>query len=127
MVPIIKILSPTDQTYSGNVPLVFIVNTNFTEARYLMWPETKDTHFEAQLSGNSTLKHLSGGNYVIEVFATTDKGDHLKATAFFSLNPPIVYIILAIVVLIVAVASVLLVCFKRNKQRQNNKVKGLQI
>jgi hypothetical protein len=127
VVPIIKILSPTDQTYSGNVPLVFIVNTNFTEARYLMWPETKDTHFEAQLSGNSTLKNLSGGNYVIEVFATTDKGDHLMATAFFSLNPPIVYIILVIVVVIVAVALVSLVYAKRHRQRQNNMVKGLLI
>ena len=32
VVPVIKILSPTNQAYNGTVPLMFAVNTNFTEA-----------------------------------------------------------------------------------------------
>ena len=51
-----------------------------------MWPKTMDTHFEGQLNGNSTLTNLSSGNYVIEVLAITDKGDHIMGTAYFSVN-----------------------------------------
>ena len=111
-----------------DVPLVFTVNTNFTEASYLMWPKTMDTPFEGPLSGNSSLENLPNGNYVVEVFATTDKGDHLMATAYFTinkglilpleLNPPIIYIILAIVISIVVVASISLVYFRRRKKSQ---------
>jgi hypothetical protein len=88
VVPTIKILSPTNQNYDSNVPLIFTTNTNLTNANYLMWPKTMDTHFEEQLIGNSTLENLSSGNYVIEVFAITDKGDHIGATANFAIKTP---------------------------------------
>ena len=136
VVPIIKILSPTNQTYSGNVPLEFIVNTNFTDASYLMWPKTMDTHFEGQLGGNSTLKNLSSGNYVIEVSAITDKGDHIMGTAHFSVNsnypansalspnpntitPTLSTTVITIILIFIlfAIALVSLVYFKRRKRK----------
>jgi hypothetical protein len=91
VVPTIKILSPTNQNYDSNVPLVFTVNTNYTNSHYLMWPKTMDTHFEGQLSGNSTSENLSKGNYVLEVFETTDKGDQVMATASFAIKTPIIH------------------------------------
>ena len=131
VVPTIKILSPTNQTYDGSVPLMFTVNTNFTEASYLMWPKTMDTHFEEQVSGNSSLQNLPNGKYVIEVFTTTDKGDHLMATAYFTinkglilpveLNSSIVYIILVIVIVIVIVVSTSFVYFKKRSQKLGGK------
>jgi hypothetical protein len=53
-----------------------------------MWPKTMDTHFEGQLSGNSTLENLSRGNYVLEVFEITDKGDQVMATVSFAIKTP---------------------------------------
>jgi hypothetical protein len=145
VVPVIQILSPTNQTYTSDVPLVFTVNTNFTHASYVTWPKTMDTHLKGQLTGNSTLENLSSGNYVIEVFTTTTKGDHIVASAAFSvlntnylptlynnlpkigtiaiITPSIIGILvltlacapITIVIVIVAVASILLVNFKRRK------------
>jgi hypothetical protein len=54
VVPIIRILSPINQTYSGNVPLVFTVNKNFTKANYLMWTKIMDNRFEGQLRKRGT-------------------------------------------------------------------------
>ncbi len=145
VVPIIKILSPTNQTYTSDVPLVFTVNTDFTHASYVTWPKTMDTHLKGQLTGNSTLENLSSGNYVIDVYTTTSKGDHIVASAAFSvlntnylptlynnlpkigtiaiITPSIIGVIvltlacapITIVIVIVAVASILLVNFKRRK------------
>jgi hypothetical protein len=145
VVPAIKILSPTNQTYTSDVPLVFTVNTNFTHASYVTWPKTMDTHLKGQLTGNSTLENLSSGNYVIDVYTTTSKGDHIVASAAFSvlntnylptlynnlpkigtiaiITPSIIGVIvltlacapITIVIVIVAVASILLVNFKRRK------------
>jgi len=123
--PIMKILSPTNQTYNGTVPLVFTINTNFTKASYFVWPKTNmNTHFEGRLSGNSSLQNLPNGNYIFELSASTDYGEHIEAAAYFTintgptlpieLNPPIIYIILS-VAMIVAVASILLVYFRRRK------------
>jgi hypothetical protein len=84
-VPVIKILAPINQTYTNKVPLEFIVNTNYSDAGYLMWDWKKmDTHYNSSLEGNSTLENLPDGNYIIRVSAISDKGDHISASAFFS-------------------------------------------
>jgi hypothetical protein len=119
VVPVIKILSPTSQTYSSDVPVVFTVNQNFSNAHYLMWDWKKmDSHFGGQLNGNSTLKNLSGGDYIIHVSATTDKGDYIVATASFNvswLNPTTLFAITSIIV-VLAVALFSFVYFKRRRK-----------
>jgi hypothetical protein len=125
VVPTISVLSPTNQTYNGKVPLMFAVNTNFTEASYLIWPKTMDTHYEGQLSGNSSVSNLPNGNYFMDLWAITEKGEYVEATANFTINtgsqlpleldPFVVYIMMGIVIAIVAVGSVSLICYKRRK------------
>ncbi len=86
-IPAINILSPTNQTYSGNIPLVFTVNVNFTKASYLMWDWKKmDSHYDGQLTGNSTLENLPSGDYIIKVHATTDKGEYVGGSASFTVS-----------------------------------------
>ncbi len=131
VVPIIKILSPTNQTYTNNVPLVFTVNSNFINATYTTYTGILDNRFEGighifkgQLRGNSSVQNLPNGNYFMDLWAITDKGEHIEASANFTintgstlsieLNPSIVYI-LAIVIVIIVVVSILLVYFKRRK------------
>jgi hypothetical protein len=120
--PIMKILSPTNQTYNGTVPLVFAINTNFTKVSYLMRLEKNiDTHFEGRLSGNSSLQNLPNGNYFLDLSATTNYGELIGAAAYFTINSgptmntSIIYIILSFVIVIVAVASISLVYFRRRK------------
>jgi hypothetical protein len=139
--PTLKILAPTNQTYSGNVPLEFAVNTDCKDFSYLMWPKTMDTHFTDHVSGNFTLPNLPNGSYIIEVMAVTDKGDHLLETAHFSVNanpssptqsmptintgaklpaesnPSIAYIALTMVIIVLAVVSIL-VYFKARKGKR---------
>ncbi len=131
VVPTMQILSPANQTYGGNVPLQFTVNTNCSDFSYLMWPKTMDTHFIDHVNGNSTLPNLSNGNYVIEVMAVTNKGDHLLETAHFSVNANpsdkttspdpntntlLLTTAIAIPLIIIAAASITVVYFKRRKK-----------
>ncbi len=127
VVPTLKILSPINQTYKGNLPLEFYINTNFTAANYLMWPKTMDTHFDGQSTGNSTLENLPDGDYTLELTIITQKGDYVLATTHFTINAkgptpdprstfPALEILIVIAILL-AIAAVSLVFFKRHNSK----------
>ena len=82
----IKVLSPTNQTYSNTVPLVFTVNGEIEEAHYYMY-RGYDAVFEGSFSGNTTLENLSAGVYVMHLYVTTEKGQGTASTSF-SISPP---------------------------------------
>lgn len=84
----IDIISPTNQTYSNPVPLVFTVNGEIEEAHYYMY-RGYDAVFEGSFSGNTTLENLSLGVYVIHLYVTTEKGQGTASTSF-SILPPFV-------------------------------------
>ncbi|MCW4030678.1 MAG: hypothetical protein NWE92_13665 [Candidatus Bathyarchaeota archaeon] len=124
VVPVLTILSPTNQTYTDTVPLTFTVNTNFSAASYLMWDWKKmDTHYNGELSENCTLENLPSGDYIIKVFATGEKGDYLSATAYFSLShfpllertPP--EFLFMFILFVLTLASTVLVYFKWRRSK----------
>ena len=90
-----------------------------------------NTPFEGPLSDNSSFVNLPDSYYLVKLFATIDKGYRIEATGNFSVNtsatlplkfnPSIVYI-LAILIAIVAVASISLVYFKRRKGSHEEKI-----
>ena len=77
----ISVLSPTNQTYSDAVPLVFTVNGEIEEAHYYMY-RGYNAVFEGSFSGNTTLSNLSAGNYVMYLYVTTEKGQATASTCF---------------------------------------------
>jgi hypothetical protein len=81
----INVLSPTNQTYSDTVPLVFTVNGEIEEAHYYMY-RGYDAVFEDSFSGNTTLENLSPGVYVLHLYVTTEKGQATTSTNF-SISP----------------------------------------
>jgi hypothetical protein len=131
VVPIIKILSPTNQTYTNNVPLVFTVNSNFTNATYTMYTGILDNRFEGighifngQLRGNSSVQNLPNGNYFMDLWAITNKGEHIEASANFTINTgstlpielnPTSLTAIVIVIVILVITLVSLVYFKKKK------------
>lgn len=124
IVPVMAILSPTNQTYTGTVPLTFTVNTNFSDAAYLMWDWKKmDTHYDSELCENCTLENLPSGDYIIRVYARGEKGDYIEAMAYFSLShfpllertPP--EFLFMIILFFLTVASTILVYFKWRKSK----------
>lgn len=84
----IKVLSPTNQTYSSTVPLVFTVNGEIEEAHYYMY-RGYDAVFEGSFSGNTTLENLSAGGYVLHLYVTTEKGQGTASTSFSILPPSV--------------------------------------
>lgn len=140
--PAIKILSPTNQTYSGDVPLVFTVNVDFTKARYFLYEKVDKARaiknnfasFENdQLVGNLTLEELDNapnGQYVIAVSATTTKGDLVTALASFNLTKlpmsqiqgeyDTYYFMIMVAIMAAIVGVVLFVCFRNRKKKLTN-------
>jgi hypothetical protein len=80
----INVLSPTNQTYSNTVPLVFTVNGEIEEAHYYMY-RGYDAVFEGSFSGNTTLENPPGV-YVMHLYVTTEKGQAVAST-YFSISP----------------------------------------
>ena len=81
MVTVISVLSPTNQTYSGPVPLVFTVNGEIEEAHYYLYRGNYDAVFEGYFSGNTTLD-LSIGKYEMYLYVTTEHGQATASTYF---------------------------------------------
>lgn len=89
VVTAINVLSPTNQTYSSSVPLVFTVNGEIEESHYYMYrgyDRGYNAVFEGSFSGNTTLDNLSAGNYVMHLYVTTEKGQDVASTCF-SISP----------------------------------------
>ena len=91
-VPAIEVLSPQNQTYSKDVPLVFIVGGEVESAHYYMYrfkgffDGNYAEVFENWFTKNITLESLQAGSYVMYLYATTDKGEALPAAAYFSVS-----------------------------------------
>ena len=80
-ITVINVLSPTNQTYSGPVPLVFTVNGKIEEAHYYLYRGNYDAVFEGSFSGNTTLD-LSIGKYEMHLYVTTEHGQATASTYF---------------------------------------------
>ena len=121
----IKVLSPTNQTYSDTVPLVFTVNGKIEEAHYYMY-KGYDAVFEGSFSGNTTLEKLWAGVYVLHLYVTTEKGQGYASTSFSTSpssasisnylpdSPPVAVYIIAVIM--VGVGLGLLVCVIKRKE-----------
>jgi hypothetical protein len=120
---VVKILSPTNQTYSNRVPLVFTVNMPIKGAYYYMYRDF-DAVFENHFNGNITIDNLSDGNYVLHLYVTTENGDE-PASTFFSVSnnttEDVLPYAIGIVTLLIVVG--LLVYLKRH---YNNKLTDKQ-
>jgi hypothetical protein len=122
----INVLSPTNQTYSDTVPLVFTVNGKIEEAHYYMY-KGYDAVFEGSFNGNTTLKKLWAGVYVLHLYVTTEKGQGYASTSFSTLpsstsisnylpdSPPVAVYIIAVIM--VGFGLGLLVCVIKRKGR----------
>lgn len=81
----INVLSPTNQTCSNSVPLLFTVNGKIEEAHYYLYRGKYDAVFEGSFSGNTTLD-LSIGEYEMYLYVTTEHGQSTAST-YFSVLP----------------------------------------
>ncbi len=88
-VTVVKILSPTNQTYSKTIPLIFTVNGELKNASYVMYRTRMWRFYESvsvkDFDGNTTLDNLVDGDYVLYLYATTEKGKSM-ATAYFTID-----------------------------------------
>ena len=129
-ITVIQILAPKNMTYSTKeIPLIFTVNGALKNASYGFWPPSPNKNEVGNpVAGNTTLTELSDGRYRILVYAFADGrgggGSFVEFTvnssqANFSLTlkSPSIYITLAVVITIVAVASISLVYFKKHGDR----------
>lgn len=121
-VPAVEIVSPINQTYSEDLPLVFIVGGEVESAHYYMYrfkgffDGNYAEVFENWFTKNITLESLSAGSYVMYLYATTSRGEALPATAYFSVSPsslsridyladPLFLVAVSIMAIIMVVAS----------------------
>jgi hypothetical protein len=134
-VTVIEILSPKNITYSKNeVALVFTMNGEFKSANYGFLPpspmranKTELPIAAFQITGNTTLTGLSDGFYRILLYASAkEKGASMNYLEFTinttqANNPPTLDIqtnvILLASLVTVVVTSVLLVYFRRRKEK----------
>ena len=111
----VKILSPTNQTYSGSVPLVFTVNMPIQSAYYYMY-RGYEAVFEKHFNANITLNNLQNGNYVLHLYVTTENGLDSASTYFYVANNFAVSIVpYAIGITALLVAGSIVFYFKRKK------------
>jgi hypothetical protein len=81
----IKILSPINQTYTGEVPLIFAVNGDIEYAYYYLYDADEPSYLPPErnpLTGNTSLTSLSDGKYEILMRVGTEKGRAEVVTNF---------------------------------------------
>jgi hypothetical protein len=84
----IKILSPTNQTYNGEIPLIFTVNGNIEKAYYYLYEQVDYPHYgpdksnEYPLAGNTTITLNSEGKYEILIIVVNESGRAEAVTTF---------------------------------------------
>ena len=119
----IKILSPTNQTYTGEIPLIFTVNGNIEEAYYFLYEKQDYPSYgpnnsnKYPLTGNTTIPLPSEGSYELLLILSTEKGRAEAVTNFSVTTNFSTYYLLAIgtgLVAIVAVVSLLL--YRRHRK-----------
>jgi hypothetical protein len=130
-VPVVEVLSPINQTYSEDVPLVFKVGGEVESAHYYMYrfkgffDGNYAEVFENWFTKNITLESLHAGSYVMYLYATTSKGEALPATTYFSVSPSSLsridyladplFVAAPIMVIILVCAFGLIIYFKKRK------------
>jgi hypothetical protein len=114
--PRVSILSPQEQTYGSEVLFDFIVDEVTRHAVYSL-----DGQANVTTSGNTMLKGLSNGEHTVTVYAWDEVGNvgSTETITFTVAKPesfPITFVVVAIVVSALAVATGLLFYFKKRKR-----------
>ena len=118
----IKILSPTNQTFTGEIPLIFTVNGNIEEAYYHLYEKADYPYYgpnnsnKYPLTGNTTLSLPSEGKYELLIVLTTEKGRAEAVTNFSVTTDFSTYYLVAIGTGLVAIAVVLWVALRKNRK-----------
>ena len=115
---VVKILSPTNQTYSS-VPLVFNVNLPINGAFYYMY-RGYDAVFENHFNGNITMSNLEIGNYVLHLYVTTENGVDSASTYFSVINNDgivLTQIDIAVIILMFVVIVLSLLLYVRHLKK----------
>jgi N-acetylneuraminic acid mutarotase len=109
--PTIVLMQPGNQSYdSADVQLMFAVDeTNATLAYSL------DGQTSVQIIGNMSLVALSNGAHRITVFATDALGNNAEKTVYFNIAPFPWLVVVAVLTIIIIVAAVGYLIFKRKK------------
>ena len=120
----IKILSPVNQTYTGDIPLIFNVNGDIEYAYYYLYENADYPYYGPNssnrypLTGNTTLTSISEGNYEILMIVVTEKGRAEAVTNFSVVNNYSMYYFVAIGIGLIVIFSVLLVVFRKNSRNK---------
>jgi hypothetical protein len=67
--PKLTLISPKNTTYKNQVELIFSINKDYKNARYLLDYESSNYHGPIPIKGNTTLTNLAEGTHKIMVFA----------------------------------------------------------
>ena len=115
----INVLSPRNQTYSNPVSLMFTVNGEIEDAHYYLYKDYEPV-LDGSFRGNMTFANLSVGDYMMNVFVTTEKGQG-SAMTFFSISSnnysedSLLVVMSIITTVVVIFGLVLLVYFIKTK------------
>jgi hypothetical protein len=119
----IKILSPINQTYNGDVPLIFAVNGDIEDAYYYLYDADEPSYGPATsekyaLTGNISLTSLSDGRYEILMRVMTEKGRAETLVTFTVSNNYVENFFMVGIISLVgfAIAFVLVLYFKKHKR-----------
>ena len=105
-VTVIKVLSPSNKTYSGEVQLIFTVNGDLQNAHYFIY-RGYDAVFENYFNQNITIPNLSDGYYEMYLYAKSFEKEETMVTVHFSIKQPIPSVApVAVVILLISVISV---------------------
>jgi hypothetical protein len=123
---ILKILSPTNQTYSGGVPLVFTVNMPITGAFYYMY-RGYDAVYEQHFNGNITIDNLTAGDYILHLYVTTENGNEPASTSFsVSNNATADYLPIAVGLGTLLVAVLGFIVYSKQKKRSKQVIEQMR-
>jgi hypothetical protein len=114
--PEVLVISPTNITYDGEVPLNFTVNEEVCGMDYSL-----DGQDLVPITGNTTLTGLSRGLHNITVYAEDEAGNIGTTTATFTVGKteiPLTLIVVASGASLAAIAIALFAYFKKGKNNQ---------
>jgi hypothetical protein len=120
----IKILSPTNQTYTGEIPLIFTVNGNIEEAYFHLYEKQDYPSYGPNnsnryaLTGNTTIPLPSEGKYELLITLTTEKGRAEAVTNFSVMNDYSMYYFVAFGIGLIVILNVLLVVIRKKRRNK---------
>jgi hypothetical protein len=123
---VITILSPTNQTYSQKVPLVFSVNLPIKSAHYYLFRQQGNGVFERFFEGNITIDNLKDGDYLLHLYVTTENGEETTSANFSVINTSSItslridFLLIAIPI-VMLLLGVGLLLYRRHRKNANLK------